>query len=232
MKLEHERGIVPALDMSRLSDAKEFIIDVDDAGKLTAYKVGSTLASDKGHHTTALQLKRVTSKPLIYDHQKFGSDTPNTVRNQLETFKEYDAVIAFPFGGSETRQAISDYARDLDIDILWGGVMTQPGFHSKEGGYVHYTAIGNVYRECADEGWNMYVLPATRPNVSRAIRKAVESRVDPDKVMHFAPGWVTQGGDMSEADEIVGPRAQLIKGRSLIGAENPAEAVETYSALI
>ena len=95
--------IVPALDFMDLFAMMKFIDKTKDLEEVVAYKVGFT-ALNWGLPQVVKSIRKYTDKPIIYDHQKGGTDVPHTALPFAQIMRKsgVDAAILFPFTGVVT----------------------------------------------------------------------------------------------------------------------------------
>ena len=110
--IDIERSIIPACDVD-LKKFEEIVSETHDITYIGGYKISATLALSVGLPAVVETAKRYTKKPLIYDHQKAGTDIPDTGKAFMKLLKEcgIDAVIICPLTGPATRQLDSVRSR-------------------------------------------------------------------------------------------------------------------------
>lgn len=218
-----DRSIIPACDVER-DRYEEIIRETHDIPQVGAYKIGAALGLSVGLPTLVEIARRYTNKPLIYDHQKAGTDIPDTGKEFAATLKKYGiaAMILFPLAGPATQTAWIQSAQEVDLPIIVGGYMTHERFCVSEGGYIDDAAIEKIYSNAAFHDVTDYVVPGNKPRVIQEIRNLLlASRVEP---VFYAPGFISQGGIISEAASVAGPRWHAIVGRAIYGAHDVRRA--------
>jgi len=232
MIISQPRSIIPACDV----DAEQYealLKATADLPGIGAYKLGFMLALSIGLPRAVEIARRYTHKPLIYDHQKAGSDIPDTGKAFARICKEagINAIIIFPHAGPETERAWIDYARNEDLGVIVGGLMTHKKFVRSEGGYIADEAIIELYEKAAGLGVNDYVVPGNNPVAIRKIREMLErERAHP---VFYSPGFVAQGGELSKAIDAAGANYHPIVGRGIYAARDMrAAAQELYDQLV
>jgi orotidine-5'-phosphate decarboxylase len=87
-----------------------------------------------------------------------------------------------------------------------------------------------MYRIAARVGVNNFVVPGNKPELIEQIRAVVEAEgVDG---VFYAPGFIAQGGNISEAAKVAGERFHGIVGRGIYQAvDKKAAAIEHTSQL-
>lgn len=214
-----ERSIIPACDVDR-KRYEEIIKETYDISQVGAYKIGASLALELGLPKVVEIARKYTTKPLIYDHQKASTDIPDTGKTFVDTVKQsgIDALIIFPLSGPATQTAWILSAKEVDLPLISGGHMTHERFLRSEGGYVDDGAVEKMYTNSASHGIRDYVVPGNKPDVIEKLRKLLLShKIDP---IFYAPGFISQGGSISEAAQAAGSRWHAIVGRALYEARD------------
>ncbi|OGQ22444.1 MAG: hypothetical protein A3I05_09980 [Deltaproteobacteria bacterium RIFCSPLOWO2_02_FULL_44_10] len=231
MILEQNRSIIPACDVSVIQ-YEALIKATHDLPGIGAYKIGFMLGLSIGLPKAVEIARRYTDKPLIYDHQKAGTDIPDTGISFAKTCKDagIDAVIFFPQAGPETEKAWIEAAREQELGVIVGGVMTHKAYTLSDGGWIDDKAIDKIYLTAARCGVTDFVVPATKLEIVRHIRRIItDEGVD---ASFYAPGIGAQGGDYVQIAETAGSKFHAIIGRALYGAKNMRVAAETFCKLI
>jgi len=177
--------------------------------------------------------RKYTTKPIIYDHQKAGTDIPDTGKNFARTVKKagVDAIILFPQAGPETERAWIYHAFDHGLKVIVGGRMTHPAYAVSEGGFITDEGAMEMYRIAARAGVRNFVVPGNKPAVIKEVREAIEAEGVKDPVF-CAPGFIAQGGVISDAAKVGGDRFHGIVGRGIYQAKDMrAAAIEHTSQL-
>jgi orotidine-5'-phosphate decarboxylase len=172
--------------------------------------------------------RKYTDKPLIYDHQKAATDIPDTGESFAKICKSsgVDAVILFPQAGPETERAWIDFARNEELEVIVGGLMTHKKYVRSEGGYIADDAVVEMYEKAAGLGINDYVVPGNNPEAIRKIRAMLER--EHSHPVFYSPGFVSQGGRVEESVKAAGDRFHAIVGRGIYGAADMRKAAESF----
>lgn len=220
--MAREYGIIPALDCEQLDDAVRLTEQLGKHPFVRAFKVGFSLGLTYGLPDVVRTLKAHTHLPIIYDHQKAGTDIPDTGLLFARTLKRaaMDAAILFPQAGPRTLRAWIHALQDEGIEAIGGGAMTHPAYLQSEGGYIVDDAVLEMYAIAREEGVLVFVLPLTRPEVSQRIVKHAGLTAECTIV---SPGFGAQGGDPAAFDFI--RKHHLIVGRALLRADDPVQYV-------
>ncbi len=224
--------MIPACDVP-LEVFESLVEETGDIEGIGGYKIPAT-SGRKGWERWNMVARKHTEKPLIYDHQKAGTDIPDTGKLFMKELSEsgFNAVILFPLSGPKTERAWIEYALNSGLNVMVGGWMTHGEYAVSEGGWITNEGILNMYRIAARMGINNFVLPGTKPNAIRQIRETIgeEGCIDP---VLYGPGLgIGQGGDVAEAKTLAGDKFHAIVGRGIYEAQNKRAAVlEHYSQL-
>ena len=160
--------------------------------------------------------RKYTDKPIIYDHQKAGTDIPDTGKNFARVCKKagVDAVILFPQSGPETERAWIYHALDNGLKVIAGGPMTHSGYKESEGGFISDEGVFRMIRIAAKAGINNFVAPGTKlEDFKRVVEIVKEEGVQ--NPIYYAPGFVAQGGKIEDATKIAGDKWHAIVGRGI-----------------
>jgi orotidine-5'-phosphate decarboxylase len=221
------RGLVVAADVADLRDLGVLVRETTHLEFIAGYKVGIELVGPHGFYAVCEAMRRESDLPLIYDHQKWGTDIPEISGGRtLGRMKEagFDALIIFPFSGVETlRRAVAGCLENGLLPIV-GGEMTHPGFLSSAGGYLESAAPERMYRDAAHMGASAFVVPGTKPDRIVKYKTLIESLVG--HPTFFFPGIGRgQGGDIVEAFKAASPNpSYAIVGRGIYAETDRAAA--------
>lgn len=227
-----DRSVIPACDVETLEQFEDLVKQTADVDGIGGYKVGFELGLGYGLPAVVEAARKHTDKPIIYDHQKAGTDIPDTGKNFARTMKKsgVDTVIFFPQAGPETERAWIYHALDNGLNVIVGGRMTHPAYAVSEGGFITDEGALDMYRIAARAGVNNFVVPGNKPDVIKQVRDVVEAEgVSP---VFYAPGFIAQGGKIESAAKVAGDRFHGIVGRGIYQAKDMhAAAVEHTSQL-
>ncbi|MBI4154766.1 orotidine 5'-phosphate decarboxylase [Candidatus Woesearchaeota archaeon] len=230
--IERDRSVIPACDTSSLEKFEEVVKQTADIDKIGGYKIGFELGLSHGLPKLVETVKKHTNKTIIYDHQKAGTDIPDTGKNFAKVCKSagVDAVIFFPQSGPETERAWIYHALDNGLEVIIGGRMTHPAYSVSEGGFITDEGALEMYRIAARSGINNFVVPGNKPDVIALIKKTVEGEgINP---VFYAPGFVAQGGKIEDATKVAGNKWHAIVGRGILQAEDVRKAAIEHTSQI
>jgi len=218
MKLENPPGIIIALDIG-LAEAGALVQKLKPVeNKIAGYKVGSLNAIEHGLKATVAELRQFTEKPIIYDHQKGGTDIPTITEQQVKLAAEcgVNSFIAVPLGdGGETLTAFVNACNEVRILPIVLLEMT----HAEADDYLKENSANLVFEKAKKLGVKYFVAPGNKP------QKILELKGKMDKGMFIvSPGIGAQGGKCERCVE-AGTDYPIV-GRGVYEAEDPVKAVK------
>lgn len=222
--IQREKSVIPACDM-RVAQYIDLVVNTAEVEGIGGYKVGFFLGLGYGLDRVVGVTREITDKPIIYDHQKGGTDIPDTGKNFAKVCKEagVDAIILFPQSGPETERAWIEAAFEQDLGVIVGGLMTHPKYVRSEGGYISNEAILEMYNLAAALGVKDFVVPGNRPRDIREIKSMLENKVGIEPTF-YAPGFIKQGGEISDTARVAGDNWHAIVGRGIYEAQDMKQA--------
>jgi orotidine-5'-phosphate decarboxylase len=222
-----DRSIIPACDVATLEALEKLVKETCDVKRVGGYKIGFELVIPFGMNSVIGVIRKHTALPIIYDHQKAGTDIPDTGEKFMKACKGVDAVILFPQAGPETERKWIEAAKKEGLGIIIGGEMTHPKYLENDGGFILNTAPQAIYELAASLGVSDFVVPGNKPERIVEYRRMLEARGI--KPVFYSPGMITQGGDISEAARAAGERWHAIIGRALYQASDMRKTAEDLS---
>ena len=168
----------------------------------------------------------------VYDHQKGGNDIPGTGKNFARAMERagVDAAILFPFAGPVTQEQWTRDLMDSGIRVISGAEMTHEGIQASDdgqtGGYVNGAAFRRMFALAASLGVRDFVVPGNKPDRVAAYKEFFDREIGAGNYSLWAPGFLTQGGDISETGAVAGPNFNAIVGSGIYGAEDPRAAAQ------
>lgn len=228
--IEGDRSVIPACDVSTLQEFEELVKQTADVEGIGGYKIGFELGLGYGLERVVETARKHTNKPIIYDHQKAGTDIPDMGKNFARVCKKagVDAIILFPQAGPETERAWIYHAFDQGLKVIVGGRMTHPAYAQSEGGFISDEGALKMYRIAARAGINNFVVPGNKIEVIKIVKEVVEAEgVNP---IFYAPGFIAQGGKIEDTAKVAGDRWHAIVGRGIYGAKDMKKAALEHTS--
>ena len=229
--INRDRSVIPACDVATIEEFEKLVEATAPVEGIGGYKIGFELGY-LGLAKVVETARKHTDKPIIFDHQKAGTDIPDTGRNFARVMKDsgVDAVILFPQAGPETERAWIYHALDAGLKVIVGGRMTHPAYAVSEGGFITDEGALDMYRIAARAGVSNFVVPGNKIEVIKQVRDVVEAEGVIGKYM--APGFITQGGKIEDGARAAGDYCHAIVGRGITQAKDmKAAAIEHCSQL-
>ena len=228
--IARDRSIIPACDVETLEQFEKLVEQTASVDGIGGYKLGFGLGLRYGLPRVVEVARKHTTKPLIYDHQKAGTDIPDTGKDFAKLNKEagIDTVILFPQAGPETERAWIYHARDHGLKVIVGGRMTHPAYATSEGGFIADEGALAMYRIAAQAGVTDFVVPGNKPDVIAQVKETVMTEGVKEPIF-YAPGFVAQGGKIDDAAKIAGSKFHGIVGRGIYTAKDMRLAAIEHS---
>lgn len=226
--IERSKSVIPACDVETLNQLEELVKQTTALDGIGGYKVGFELGLGFGLPVVVDLIRKYSSKPIIYDHQKAGTDIPDTGKKFANVVKKsgVDSVIFFPQAGPETEKAWINYAFDNELKVIIGGIMTHSSYLVSEGGFFSDDGALNIYKIAVKEGVNNFVVPGNKPFIIKQIRDIIETEgISP---VFYAPGFIKQGGEIATASKVAGNNFHVIVGRGIYQSKNMLDSAIKY----
>lgn len=209
------RSVIPACDVSSIDEFEKIIKETCSVEGIGGYKVGFSLTLSYGLPRIVETGRKYTDLPIIYDHQKAGTDIPDVGKIFAKVCKNagIDAIIIFPEAGPATEEEWIKAAQSDDLGVIVGGEMTHPKFKRSEGGFIADEALEEIYLEAVKLGVQDFVVPGNRIERIKVYKELIENQgVEP---VFYSPGLIAQGGEITEAAKVAGDRWHAIVGRGI-----------------
>jgi len=228
--IKYDRSVIPACDVTTLEGLKKLVEQTHDVKGIGGYKIGLALGLSFGLPKIVEVIREFTDLPIIYDHQKAGTDIPALGQKFAKVCKDagVNAVILFPQSGPATEEAWIKACQEVGLEVLIGGEMTHPKYKKSEGGFIADEALDDIYLNAAKLGVTNFVVPGNRIERIKHYRSILESVVN--ELTFFAPGFVAQGGEITEAAKATGKFWHAIVGRGIYRAEDMRKAAEELTS--
>lgn len=222
--ISRDRSIVVACDVQDLASLERLVASTHRVEAVGGYKLGFSLGLRYGLPDLVSLIRRYTQKPVIYDHQKGGTDVPHTAGlfAGLMSSAGIDYAILFPFSSPSTEEAWVRALQREGVTPIVGAMLTTPDFMAEKGGFFSRGVVSRIFQIASQLGVDQFVLPANKPDQALELRQEIESSVN-DPVF-FLPGVGAQGGEISRLRAVMGRRWHGIVGRTVYASSDPAAA--------
>ena len=203
---------------------------IDPVEGVIGYKFGSLLALGFGLARVVAAFRALTSKTLIYDHQKAGLDVPSMAPEFAAVCRDagMDAVILFPVAGPGSVDAFVGATLAAGLTPIVGGALPLSDYLVPGGGYVTDDALDRIIARAWDLGARDFIIPATDGAAIARHARTVGPR-GPSRL--FMPGIGPLGGDVERAFTAARPLPSVaIVGRAIYAAPDPAAAARRLAA--
>ena len=217
-------GIICATDLDDLETIARLVEAIDPVPHLVGYKFGSLLALRFGLSSIVKVFRGLTSKWLIYDHQKAGLDIPSMAPEFAAVCRDagMDALILFPVAGPGSVEAFVAATLQAGLLPIVGGALPLPDYLVSGGGFVAEDALPRILDRAYALGARDFIIPATDP---LAIKVQAAKFAGGGDCRLFMPGIGPLGGDIARAFEAARPLDSFaIIGRAIYAAGDPAAA--------
>jgi len=232
-KIVHlDRSIIVACDIQTLEELEDLVKNTHQVDGLGGYKIGFELGLGYGLKEVVKVIRKYTNNSIIYDHQKAGTDIPDTGKNFAQVCKRggVDSVIFFPQAGPETERAWIYHALNEKLTVIVGGRMTHPAYSKSEGGFITDEGALEIYRIAAKAGINDFVVPGNKPGVIEEVKKVIlNEKVQP---IFYSPGFIAQGGKLCDTAKVAGEKFHPIVGRGIYRANDKFTAAKELCNLL
>lgn len=232
--IAYDRSIIPACDVPSLTHLARIADGTAHIPGIGAYKVGIELVIRFGL-AQAIRIIREYSPvaTVIYDHQKAGNDIPAMGAKFADAVKksEADAVILFPFAGPATERAWIKDCKNVGLAVLVGSHMTHEEFVAEQGGFIPLEQLERVYDIAVDCGITDFVVPGNHKDLVQKYRDRIGNRMKSDDFVLYAPGFVTQGGNISETGAVAGANWHAIVGTAIYDHPHTRQIYEAAQGL-
>lgn len=219
---DQDLGIIIAADVGEIADLRKLVELTQIGPEVVGIKVGFSLGLRYGLPTVLKAIKEVSPIPVIYDHQKAGTDIPQMGKLFAAVCADagVSGVIFFPLSGPKTLDAFVSAAIEADLTPIVGLVMTHASFLQREGGFIADTAPESIAEIAVDMGVTHYVLPGTKTDIVSHFAKGRLMRKKPASIM--MPGIGSQGGTIASAFRAAAPHNPFaIVGSALYKSADP-----------
>ena len=218
-----KKSIIASCDVGSLEKLSKLVKATFSVEGVGAYKIGFELVIPFGMKSVVKTIRKITRLPIIYDHQKAGTDIPEMGAKFMKACRDVDAVILFPQAGPETEVAWIKAAQQAKMSVIIGGEMTHQAFLKESGGFIDDDAPKRIYTIAASMGVQDFVVPGNKPDKVMEYKKIIEGKIK--NPVFYSPGLLTQGGNISDLARKLNSWHAII-GRAIYEAKDMKKAAE------
>lgn len=220
-------GVIVACDVKTLEELEKLVRATSSVRGVVGYKIGFILGLGYGLKNVVSAIKEITSMPIIYDHQKAGTDIPAMGIEFAAAMKRagVDSAIIFPQAGPKTEEAFITALKQEGVIPMVHGEMTSQ-FLQKDGGFVSDDSPGKIYEIAARLGVEYFIAPGNKPDSTKRYMAIMSRFVKPKICM---PGIGRQGGGIATAFAACGENpAYAIIGMAIYSADDVTAAAKKF----
>ena len=225
----YRHGVICACDVPTLDSLVRLLEAVDAVDGVVGYKLGSLLTLRHGLVEVVRAVRKMTAKPLLYDHQKAGLDIPSMAAEYVGACRDagVEALILFPLGGPTAVDAFVGETLRAGLRPVVGGALPLDDYTTRGGGYVSPAALERITTRALALGARDFIVPATVPPAVRAMARRLAGRRD---ARLFLPGIGALGGEIGAAFRAAGNvAAYAIIGRAIYSDRRPGDAARRFA---
>lgn len=223
-----KHGIIIACDVDDIETLKTLVGETCDIEGVVGYKLGANLALRYG-------LKHITDEidfhlPVIYDHQKAGTDIPRMGEKFARSCKAsgMNGVIIFPQAGPKSEEAFIDAIFHHGMTPMVGGEMTHEQYLAEDGGYLLDDAPPRMYEVAARKNVEYFIVPGNKPESIKKYHLFLTGMINEPK--YCMPGIGTQGGSITEVFTVLrGYAAYAIVGSAIYRSGDIKKAARSFA---
>ncbi|MBS3096894.1 orotidine 5'-phosphate decarboxylase [Candidatus Woesearchaeota archaeon] len=191
-----KKSIIPSCDVDSLEKLSKLVKATCSVKGVGAYKIGFELVIPFGMEKVVKAIRNITRLPIIYDHQKAGTDIPEMGEKFMRACRLADAVILFPQAGPETEAAWIKAAQNAKMKVIIGGEMTHQAYLKEAGGFIDDNAPKRMYEIAASMGVTDFVIPGNKPEKAMQYVNIIKNKIK--NPVFYSPGLISQGGSISD----------------------------------
>ena len=224
-----KKSVIPSCDVDTLEKLEKLVKSTCNVKGIGAYKIGFELVIPFGMNEVIKIIRKHTKLPIIYDHQKAGTDIPDMGLTFMNSCKGVDAVIIFPQAGPETEAAWIKAAQKSKMHIIVGGEMTHSGYLKETGGFLENDTPKRIYEIASGLGVADFVIPGNKPEKCLEYNELIKKKIK--NPVFYSPGLVAQGGKISDLAKKLDSWHAIV-GRAIYEAKDMRKAaIECASQL-
>lgn len=223
MIIAQKKSIIPSCDVDSLEKLSRLVKATCFVKGIGGYKIGFELVIPFGMEKVVKTIRKLTKLPIIYDHQKAGTDIPEMGGKFMKVCELADAVIIFPQAGPETEAAWIKSAQKSKMKIVVGGEMTHQAYLKEAGGFIEDDAPKRMYEIAASMGVTDFIIPGNKPEKAMEYVEMIMNKIK--NPVFYSPGLIAQGGKISELASKLSSWHAIV-GRAIYEAKDMKKAAE------
>ncbi len=221
-----KKSIILSCDVDSLGELGKLVKATCSVKGVGAYKIGFETVIPFGMKEVVKTIRKYTKLPIIYDHQKAGTDIPDMGGKFMKACNWVDAVIIFPQAGPETEIAWIKAAQKTKMDIIVGGEMTHEAYLNSSGGFIEDDAPKRMYEIAASMGVTDFVIPGNKLEKSLEYAGLIKKNIS--NPVFYSPGLIAQGGNISDLAKRLDSWHAII-GRAIYEAKDMKKAAQEFA---
>lgn len=224
-------GIILSCDVTSLIEVEKLALLSTEFSEVVGFKVGFDLGLRYGLKKVTNFLKQINPLPVIYDHQKAGTDIPQMGGPFALCCKdsEVDGVIILAQSGPNTLEAFVTSIIAHGMVPIVGGIMSHPGYLASDGGYISDEAPTAIYKKAVELGVANFIMPGNKPEITKHFVTSVLQQNSNQKNI-IMPGIGQQGGDIKSSFEAASfYPAYAIIGSAIYNAPDSKQALSSFA---
>jgi len=230
--IDRDQAVIVAADVTTIAELENLVAQTCDVEGIEGYKIGLALGLTYGIEKVVTTIRSHTNLPVIYDHQKAATDIPEMGPTFAKVVVNggVNAAILFPFGGGLTERTWIEACRSAELVVLVGGHMTQREFLENEGGFIADDAPERIYTQAANHGITNFVVPGNKVEFVEKYRRLLEDILGANNFALWAPGFISQKGEITEFAKKASPVWRAIVGSAIYKAKDINKAAKMITA--
>jgi len=160
-----KNGVLIDINDPEISNIEDVISITKELSFVAGYKLGARPVIKNGLRDISNLIKEQTSKPLLYDHQKFGNEVPEICSGDiLDNIKDsgIDGIVVLPLAGRKVLGSIVNKCSKIKLLPVVCGDLSYEGYFSSEGGYIENDTQQKIYIDAANLGVSHFIMSCNR----------------------------------------------------------------------
>jgi len=160
-----KNGLLIDINDPEKSTVEDIVAVTQELDYVAGYRLGTRPVIKNGLRDITTLMKKNTSKPIIYDHQKFGNEIPEIYSGGiLGDIKDcgIDGIIILPLTGRKVLESIVKKCNKINLLPVVCGDLSYWGYFSSEGGYIENNTQQKIYIDAANLGISHLIMSCNR----------------------------------------------------------------------